>query len=399
MRALVTCLLLLCGCPSSPHPDNATPDNDGPSATTTTVVAAAPSSATAQPSSSAPQPKPPALVLSDSGAYDVIDLHIDTPWKVHFKGRDKSLPKGHATADMLARGSYAAVVYPIYIPDYIHNSNPRIKDADEIFATIDAIVAHHEAFVPAARDKAVPDDKIAVYVAIEGAGAFHEDIAQIDRFIERGVRLVGPVHARNNKLASSATGKKDRGLTDLGKAFCRRVYKAGALVDVSHMSDRSFDDLQKIAVELKAPIVATHSNARKLARHKRNLTDDQLAAIKETKGIAGLNLHRPFVKRNGKVRMKDVVAQVMHMIEKAGVDHVAIGSDYDGGRPVSALKDASQMQALGEALIAAGLDDEEVRKIFGGNALRILEYRPNQNRPNQNRPNQNRPNQNRAAPR
>ena len=188
------------------------------------------------------------------------------------------------------------------------------------------------------------------------------------------MRLVGPVHYHDDDLASAATGKKDRGLSDLGKKFCRRVYEAGALVDVSHMSDRSFEDLVPIAAEYEAPIVATHSNARKLRGHPRNLTDDQLKLIAKTGGVAGLNLHRGFIRR-GKAKMEHVVAMVKHMVDVAGVDHVAIGTDFDGGNPVPVVDDAAKLPALAEALRKEGFDDEDIRKVFGKNALRILYWK------------------------
>ncbi|MCA9620045.1 MAG: membrane dipeptidase, partial [Myxococcales bacterium] len=330
--------------------------------------------------SAAPAPPPapsPRLTLPEEPA--VVDLHVDTPWRVHFKGRKKTLPEGHATPELLLEGGVAGIVYPIYIPDYIHDNHPTIADADEIFDTIDAIVKENDelafAIGPGSakerRGLEVPAGKVGVFVSIEGAGAFAEDITQIDRFIARGVRLVGPVHAHDNDLATSATGKRKGGLTDVGKKFCARVYEAGGLVDVSHMSDASFEDLVPIAAEHRAPIVATHSNARKLRGHNRNLTDDQLRIIASTGGVAGLNLHRSFV-RQGKAKMQHVVAMVKHMVEVAGVDHVAVGSDFDGGTPVTPVKNASKFPALAAALEKEGLSRADVRKIFGENALRML---------------------------
>ena len=350
---------------------------------TTTATAAdvtakqAPLAAAPSPSATASQtnepPLPPWVTIADSGPVEAIDLHVDTPWKVHFKGRALSLPEGHATPSMLRDGHYAGIVYPIYIPDYIHNNHPTIADADAILETIEKLIATHALLCPATNDSC-PPDTVAAFIAIEGGGAFAEDITQIDRFIKRGVRLVGPVHAHDNKLASSATGKKDRGLTPLGKEFCARVYAAGALVDVSHMSDRSFADLLPIARQAGAPVVATHSNARVKRDHHRNLTDEQLRTIAATGGIAGLNLYRSFVP--GKGRMKDVVGLVRHMVAVAGIDHVAIGSDFDGGTPVRALRNAGQLPKLAKAMQEAGMSDQDVRKIFAKNALRMLSWSP-----------------------
>lgn len=374
-RALLSLAGAVVACACSRSATDAEPPAASASVTASTATArGGPSASTPPPPP--PPPPPPKLVLADEGPFDIIDLHVDTPWKVHFKGRKVELTEGHATPDMLRRGSYAGVIYPIYIPDYADKHNPQISTATGIFDTIDELTAAHELLVPAVvegKRATVPDDRVAVFVTIEGAGAFAADITQIDRFIARGVRLIGPVHMHDNKLATSATGKKKYGLTDLGKEFCERVYKAGALVDVSHMSDAAFDDLVPIAKKFDAPIVATHSNARKLSKHKRNLTDAQLEKIAETGGVAGLNLHASFV-TSKKARMRHVVDQVMYMVKIAGADHVAIGSDFDGGDPVRALGDAGRMQELAKELVKAGLAEADVRKIFGKNALRVLTW-------------------------
>jgi membrane dipeptidase len=310
------------------------------------------------------------LDLPDGGPFRVIDLHVDTPWRVNFKGVPASLPSGPATAGLLREGNYAGIVYPIYIPDYLHKDKPTVADAEEIYGTIDKIVEAQELLVPATGS--VPADKVAVFVSIEGAGAFAADVEKIDGFIQRGVRFVGPAHAQDNRLSGAATGRKGGGLTELGKRFCQRVYAAGGLVDVSHMSDKAFADLVPIAKAAGAPIVATHSNARKISHHRRNLTDDQLKTIAATDGVAGLNLHRGFIGGH----MKDVVKMVKHMVDVAGIDHVAIGTDFEGATPIKAVSDASKMPELAAALVKAGLSDADVRKIFARNALRVLNWRP-----------------------
>ncbi|MBM4360234.1 MAG: membrane dipeptidase [Deltaproteobacteria bacterium] len=315
-----------------------------------------------------------ALQVDDARPIRAVDLHVDTPWRVHFKGRPTSNPEGPATIERLREGRYAGIVYPIYIPDYLHDDHPTIADADAIYDTIDKLVAEHEALVYAeeiAPPGTVPEDRIAIFVSIEGAGAFADDVTQIDRFVRRGVRLVGPVHARDNRLGGAATGKQRGGLTELGKQFCERVYAAGALVDVSHLSDAGFDDLVPIAKRFGAPVVATHSNARARHDHRRNLTDAQLRVIAATGGVAGLNLHRGFLAGQ---KLPAIVAMVKHMVAVAGVDHVALGTDFEGGTPPSGLRDASRMPELAKALIKARMSESDVRKIFATNALRILKW-------------------------
>src|SRR5262249_54542328 len=119
------------------------------------------------------------------------------------------------------------------------------------------------------------------------------------------------------------------------------------------------------------------SNSRKLADHPRNLTDDELRIIGETGGVAGLNFHSPFVAKKKGPTLDDVVAQVEHMVEVAGIDHVAIGSDFDGGiDPAGGLDDASMLPALAERLERKGMSRDDILKIFSMNALRILGWRP-----------------------
>lgn len=343
---------------------------------TSTPGAAPPSSSGAGPAASTP-PAPSGPTAPD-GPPRVIDLHVDTPWQVHFKGRSPDLPEGHATMQALRSGRYAAITYPIYIADHLHDGHPTVADADAILKTIEDLIARHDEVLWDPRKGGVaPADRVTALISIEGAGAFADDVTQIDRFVARGVRFVGPVHAADNRLATSATGKKPgHGLTDVGKAFCRRVYAAGALVDVSHMSDAAFADLQAIADEVGAPIVATHSNARAVADHPRNLTDDQLRAIARSGGVAGLNLHGAFLRRGAAASLDDAVKQALHMVEIAGAQHVAIGSDFDGASPPADLADASQMPRLADALVAAGLSRSDVHAIFEGNARRVLGWKP-----------------------
>ncbi|AUX39890.1 dipeptidase [Sorangium cellulosum] len=307
----------------------------------------------------------------------VVDLHVDVPWQVHFKGRDRRLDEGHARRETLVAGNYLGIVLPIYLPDRARPEGPRIEDADAVLATVEAIVAANPVFLPLGAARAEPG-RISTFLSIEGAGAFAEDIAQIDRFIERGVRLISPSHAKNTQLSSSATGEPASfGLTELGKRFCERVYARGALIDVSHISDAAFADLVPIAAAHGAPIVATHSNARAVADRPRNLTDEQLRLIGRSGGVAGLNFHAPFVNGTSEADVDDVVAQVDHMVRVAGVDHVAIGSDFDGGITTpKGLADASALPALAARLRQRGMSRGDVEKIFSRNALRILGWRP-----------------------
>jgi membrane dipeptidase len=307
----------------------------------------------------------------------VVDLHVDIPWQVHFKGRDVHLTEGHARLAALKAGGYGGIVLPIYLPDKAHPDGAHIEDADAIFATIERIIAENPALLPLRAAKAEPG-RISTFLSIEGGGAFARDVTQIDRFIDRGLRLVSPAHAANSPLSASATGARvEHGLTALGKEFCERVYQKGALIDVSHVSDRAFDDVAAIAAAHRAPIVATHSNARAVANHPRNLTDAQLRIIGQTGGVAGINFHAPFTSGAASATLADVLKQIEHMVKVAGIDHVAVGSDFDGGiTPAEGLADASTFPTLSAALRRRGMSYDDVLKIFSLNALRVLGWQP-----------------------
>lgn len=365
------CLLLslasVAGCSDRPT----TP----PASSTATVVV--PSSVTSEAAPSASTPASASVALAPSGPPRAIDMHVDTPWQVRFKGKSIDVPgTGQAAIDAIQKGKYGGIVYPIYIADHLHDNNPTIKDADLIFDTIDKIVAKHSDVLWPHTKGPTPDGKITAYVSIEGAGAFSADIKQIDRFIARGVIFVGPVHWHDDALATAATGDdgQKRGLSKLGKQFCERVYAAGGIVDVSHMSDKSFDDLIPIAEKYGAPIVATHSNARAIADHVRNLTDAQLRIIKKTGGVAGLNFYDKYVRVKGTASVDDLVAHAKHMIDIAGVESIGIGTDFDGGTPPPDLPDAGHMQELAEALKKAGVSEADVHKIFGENTKRVIAW-------------------------
>ncbi len=162
-------------------------------------------------------------------------------------------------------------------------------------------------------------------------------------------------------------------MSERGRVFVRRAFALGLLVDVSHASDRAVADILALSNAAHGVVVATHSNARALADHPRNLSDGQLRAIAATGGVIGVNFHGPFLARARRARLRDVVQQIQYLRDLVGVDHVAIGSDFEGDiRPPEELRDASRYPELASALARAGLEASEVRKIFAENALRVL---------------------------
>ena len=312
--------------------------------------------------------------------FPVVDLHVDLPWQLHFRKRPLDLSKGQMSRAAMARGRVRAVVLPLYVPDDVRPEGPRIEDHLAMLSTLDRLAEQPGSpfgALPRPGEVPPPDGPVRVFLSFEGAGAFADEPERIDAFLELGVRLVGLVHMHDNALGTSSTGAaKNRGkvgLTDKGKALAQRLYERGAIVDVSHLSDAGFADLVPLAAAHRVPLVATHSDARAVWGSPRNLTDDQLRVIAQSGGVVGLNLHAPYLAKGVDAGWDEIVAQAMHLERVAGEDHVAIGSDFEGGIIAPAdMKDASSFPELARRLREAGLSATAVRKMFADNALRVL---------------------------
>ncbi|MBX6342078.1 MAG: dipeptidase, partial [Thermomicrobiaceae bacterium] len=165
-----------------------------------------------------------------------------------------------------------------------------------------------------------------------------------------------------------------RGLTGLGRALVRQCNDLGILIDVSHLNEPGFWD---VIQETSKPIVASHSNARALCDHERNLTDDQIKAIAEYGGLVGINYHVGFLvkgaTKGSEVPIGVLVDHIDHIVGLVGIDHVALGSDYDGATMPDALADAAHDVNIVHALAERGYDDEAIAKICRDNWLRVFE--------------------------
>lgn len=312
--------------------------------------------------------------------FPVVDLHVDLPWQLHFRKRALDLSKGQMSRTAMTQGHVRALVLPLYVPDDVRPEGPRIDDHLAMLSTLDRLAEQPGSpFGPLPRPGEPPPSEgaVRIFLSFEGAGAFADEPERIDAFLQLGVRLVGLVHMHDNALGTSSTGvAKNRGklgLTDKGKMLAQRLYERGALVDVSHLSDAGFADLVPLAAAHHAPLVATHSDAREVWGSPRNLTDDQLRAIAQSGGVVGLNLHAPYLAKGVDAGWDEIVAQARHLVRVAGEDHVAIGSDFEGGIIAPAdMKDASSFPELARRLRGDGLSATAVRKMFADNALRVL---------------------------
>jgi membrane dipeptidase len=231
----------------------------------------------------------------------------------------------------------------------------------------------------AALDRCHAEGALAMVLHLEGAEAIDPGLAALDAWHAAGVRSLGLVWSRPSAFghgvpfrfpASPDTGP---GLTDAGRALVRRCAERGILVDVSHLNAAGFADVARLAA---APVVASHSACHALCAATRNLTDDQLREIGRSDGIVGIVFATPFVRADGAkddaTPLSTLVAHVRHAARIAGIDHVGLGSDFDGAPMPAALADVAALPRLLEALRDDGFSADEVQRIAWGNWRRVL---------------------------
>lgn len=208
-----------------------------------------------------------------------------------------------------------------------------------------------------------------VVKGIENGYAVGLDIDNVDRFRSRGVAYMTLCHNGDNDICDSHKGNHEHnGLSEFGKQVVARMNKVGMMVDLSHASEKSFWDAMECSSK---PIICSHSSSRALCDHTRNLTDEQMRALAASGGVAQVCLYSGFLKKGGNATVIDAVRHIMHMIDVMGVEHVGIGSDFDGGGGLPGLEDASWFVSLTERLMAEGLSDSDLSLVWGLNFLRV----------------------------
>jgi membrane dipeptidase len=226
---------------------------------------------------------------------------------------------------------------------------------------------------------AAEDGALAMVLHMEGAEPIDRDFRMLEVLYAAGLRSLGPVWSRPNIFghgvpfrfpSSPDTGP---GLTDEGKALVAACNALKIVIDLSHLTEKGFWDGAALS---DAPLVASHSNAHALSPHARNLTDKQLAAIRDSDGLVGINYATGFLREDGRMSadtpLQEVVRHADYLIEKLGVDRVGLGSDFDGGVIPAELGNVAGLPKLVEAFRAAGYDDETLTKLCFGNWLRVL---------------------------
>lgn len=315
-----------------------------------------------------------------------IDLHCDTVSEARKRG--ESIQKNNLCADVeRLRQSKACAQFFACFADaaecgYGRKNISESSVWDEAFLQILDMIksarnAENEQFRIAEKPEEIgcSADMLFGVLTVEEGGVLNGSLKRLDDLYNKGIRLITLTWNYKNCIGnpnSRNISVMEQGLTDFGFCVLERMNELGIIADVSHLSDGGFWDC---IAHSSRPLVASHSNARALCRHPRNLSDRMLRALGEKGGAAGVNFYSPFLREDGRADLSDIVRHIRHMVRTAGEEGVALGSDFDGFHPADCPKEIFGVQDIGKiwrALEKAGFTQNQIEKIAWGNAKRII---------------------------
>ena len=348
------------------------------------------------------------------------DTHIDTAQRVLIEKVDIGHRVSNGMIDLprLREGGVHVPFFALWVPSYY-------PGAEAVRRTLDLRDAMQEVFdkypdqvelATSARaiKRIVAEKKIAAFLTIEGGHQIDDDLRVLRTYRRIGILSMTLTHFRSNHWADSSTGKAEHnGLTDFGKQVVREMNSIGMIVDVSHVSDKTFYDVLEVTSK---PVIASHSSCFVYSDIPRNMKDDMFRALAKNGGVVGVNFASSFLNQKDAHELKNRVSQqnqmepnltgaeldafaareqapysndrlrvanatvedaakcIDHIVKVAGIDHVGIGSDFDGisGSVARGLEDVSKMSNLTAALLKRGYSEQDIQKIMGGNFLRVV---------------------------
>jgi microsomal dipeptidase-like Zn-dependent dipeptidase len=213
--------------------------------------------------------------------------------------------------------------------------------------------------------------KKAIFLGIENGYGLGKDIRNVQKFADMGVRYITLSHNGDNDICDAANKSKTthNGLSDYGKAVVREMNRCGIMVDISHTSEKTSLDVLEISTK---PIIASHSSAKALCDHPRNISDPLMRAIAAKGGVIQVCLYSGFLKKSGKATISDAVDHIDHIVKTVGIDYVGIGSDFDGGSELADAKGTNDLPQITMELLRRGYSEKAIAKIWGGNLMRVL---------------------------
>jgi len=315
-----------------------------------------------------------------------LDTHCDTPMLfpqgIHFDQRD---PRILVDLHKMTEGRQDATIMVSYLPQ------PKIGEtfsskvdfdvttpteyADLIFDKIEEIVNANADYIALAR---TPGDlyenkrqgKKSIMLGIENGLALGGLLQNVQHFANRGVVYITLCHNGDNDLCDSARGCNTHGgVSRFGEQVIREMNRLGLMVDLSHAAEKSFYDALDIS---QTPIVCSHSSCRALCDHPRNLTDDQMRRLAAHGGVMQVTLYNGFLVKDGDATILDAIAHLEHAISVMGIDHVGLGTDFDGDGGICGLRDSSELLQFTRQLLARHYSERDIQKIWGGNFLRVM---------------------------
>ncbi len=308
-----------------------------------------------------------------------IDMHCDTLMHYFIK-ESHSLYKNDMQVDFLKMkdGGALAQFFAVFFPP---ENEMKVND-DEYFKKLlseflNEVKTHNDLIAIAKNYDDIilnkKNNKMSAVLTIEDSRFFNNDLKRIKDAYDKGVRVAGLTWNFENCIGyPNGIKTSDKGLKKFGIEAVEFMNELGMVVDVSHLSDAGFYDVVKYS---KKPFFATHSNARMVTNHQRNLTDDMLKKIGDTGSVTGLNFCPTFVLEGENIThttIKDLVIHAKHIVNKAGIESLAIGSDFDGISGTQEISTSKDMNLLYIALEKAGFYESEIEKIANKNALRVI---------------------------
>ena len=309
-----------------------------------------------------------------------LDSHCDTPMffdqQIDFASRD---PKILVDLHKMTEGKLDATIMVAYLKQLELTDealSAATAKADRILNEIEAMVSKSCSYVdiaytPADLYRLKAEGKKAIMLGIENGYAIGNDLSNIERFRNRGVVYMTLCHNGNNQLCGSARfNDEGMGVNAFGEQVIKEMNRVGMMVDISHAGEQTFYDALNISSK---PIVASHSSARALCNHPRNLTDAQLKALADKGGVAQVTLYSGFLKEQGMASIKNAIDHLNHMVNIMGIEHVGIGTDFDGDGGITGCASASELINFTRCLLKERYSEADIRRIWGGNFLRVME--------------------------
>ncbi len=306
-----------------------------------------------------------------------IDFHCDTILQLMVDRKDLHLNSNRFCVDIekLRHSQSLAQFFALYI-DYQGEKDPLetcLEMTDKFFEEL----GENQKEIGLARNysQLIENDKqgkISAFLTIEEGGALKGELYHLRNFYRLGVRLITLTWNYPNEIGypNCKPEFSGLGLTSFGEEVVVEMNRLGMLIDVSHLSDQGFYDVARLS---KKPFIASHSNARAITNHSRNLTDEMIRTLAEQGGVMGINFEKEFLGNSEQSKVEDMVRHIQHIRNVGGIDVIAIGSDFDGTSPGLEIENIGQMDKLVTGLKKNKFSGEEVEKICYKNGLRIIQ--------------------------